>query len=278
MESVKIGASLQLDTRTRVLFRVRDGRKIKLGVSTCECLNGLLHAKGEILSQEALIDLGWRQVGLEVTSSSLRVAINQIRRAIMSLQADKEILIVTVPRAGYRLIIQSENNEVNLPRKTIPDESFQPEPVVSGAVEIATIVPPSLPEAARNSATKRLNRNRLAMFVFPLLSCLSGVLVSFMINKKIEDTAVSVNYAAYKHSVPELPDGVKIFVDNPQSATPDAINKTLALWLTQPGAEKDFSYLYLNMNPNKNYSGLFACKKPIGDDNSDCSSFIFSTF
>lgn len=277
MESVKIGASLLLDTRTRVLIRVRDGREIKLGVSTCECLNGLLHAKGDILSHEALIDMGWRQVGLEVTPSSLRVAINQIRRAIMSLHADKEILIVTVPRAGYRLIIQSENED-DLLRETISKEFLQPVPVVSGAKEIKSILPPSLHEEVSKRTPKRFPGNRLAMFMFPILSCLSGILVSLMINQKIEDTAVRVNYTAYKNSLPELPDGVKVFLNNPQSTPPDSVNKVVGLWLTQSGAEKDFNYLYLNMNPNKNYSGLFACKKPIGDDKSDCNSFIFSTF
>ena len=271
MDSLKIGEGMLLDTRTRILLRVKDGRKVKLGVSPCECLQALVNAKEETLSQEILLDVGWRKVGIEVTSSSLRVAINQLRRAFLSLQTDKDILIVTVPRAGYRLIINA-NRDIG--HKII---NISAETNATDAVHVAPIVIQKHAKDEVINDERKFNLKYL-LLAAPLLFSIAGIFASLMLGKKIEESAIPVTYELYKYPVKNKHPNANIYVDSKTEMSPSVVEMVLNLWESQVTNAAGYSDLYLNINANKTFTGLFACKNPIGEKNSDCNSYVFSTF
>ena len=106
---IAIGSLVTLDLHTRLLTRTRDGECVTLPASACLCLAALVEAQGQILSQEQLMDIGWRSAGVEVTDNSVRVMVNKLRRALASLEMQDAIALVAVTRSGYRLIIREES-------------------------------------------------------------------------------------------------------------------------------------------------------------------------
>jgi DNA-binding winged helix-turn-helix (wHTH) protein len=102
---IAIGTSVTLDLDTRILTRTSDGRNVTLPVSACHCLKALVEAEGQVLTQEQLMDIGWRNAGVEVTENSVRVMVTKIRRAIITLHVQDAIKLLAVTRSGYRLVI-----------------------------------------------------------------------------------------------------------------------------------------------------------------------------
>ncbi|WP_343552965.1 winged helix-turn-helix domain-containing protein [Pantoea sp.] len=272
MHPILIGHLLTLDPRTRVLQRVSDDRKVNLGNSACLCLEGLIAAQQEVVSQEELINLGWRQIGMEVTSSSLRVAINQLRRALLSLKVDKEIMIITVPRTGYRLVI---------PHAAVETQPVAAPPAVEAAEDSVIEVPESEPVSAvvepepmsESNASGKWRIGLLLMVLFAL----AGAGSSWGLGWWMKHAAVAVNYRLYNTADNQVPAGAKVFVDSAVNPNAVQIDKTLKQWAVHAPEANNYSYLYVNVGHDDDYTGLFACKQPLGETQSECSSYVFST-
>ena len=86
-----------LDPERQALLR--DGEALSIGHRGYLILEALLDADGETVSKTALLEHAWP--GLVVEEANLTVQVGTLRKA---MGADGETLIVTVPRAGYRLV------------------------------------------------------------------------------------------------------------------------------------------------------------------------------
>lgn len=111
LNHIAIGSLITLDLQTRILTRTDRGESVTLPQSACLCLAALVEASGEVLSQEQLMEIGWRSAGVEVTDNSVRVMITKLRRAFTQLEMQDVITLMAVTRTGYRLVVRSDSSE-----------------------------------------------------------------------------------------------------------------------------------------------------------------------
>jgi DNA-binding winged helix-turn-helix (wHTH) protein len=268
MEILDIDRLLSLDLRTRILSRNQDGKKVKLGVSASLCFQELVLAKGAVLSQDSLLNIGWRQVGIEVTSSSLRVTINQLRRALLSLQVDKDLMIVTVPRAGYRLV-SFTSNAADVTNEHLTDNAAS-EPDSQSSLALAEIKADGAKQPLLKFPTKHA-------IIIVSLSFFMGILIAWSISISVKNFATAVNYEQYDvEDIVKLP-GSRVYVDSKHPPTETQISKTLSLWSRYAGEEKNRQYIYINGSHSSDYTSLFACTNALGEKQSECSSVVFRT-
>ncbi len=81
----------------------RDGELVPIGQKGALILGALLRSPGEALTKSQLIDAAWP--GLAVEESNLSVQIASLRK-VLGPAPDGGDWIVTVPRVGYRLVVQ----------------------------------------------------------------------------------------------------------------------------------------------------------------------------
>jgi TolB-like protein len=79
----------------------RGGQSVSLGTRGAALLAALADARGGVVSKDTLIEAAWP--GTVVEEANLTVQIAALRRAL-GRWSDAEEWIVTVPRAGYRLV------------------------------------------------------------------------------------------------------------------------------------------------------------------------------
>ena len=112
LNHIAIGTSVTLDLQTRMLTRTDTQQTVTLPQSACLCLAALAEAQGEVLSQEQLMEIGWRSAGVEVTDNSVRVMITKLRRAFTQLNLQEAITLIAVTRSGYRLLVREASSEL----------------------------------------------------------------------------------------------------------------------------------------------------------------------
>ncbi|WP_245840181.1 winged helix-turn-helix domain-containing protein [Pantoea rwandensis] len=100
---------------------------VVLPASAALCLYALVEAQGEVLSQEQLMDIGWRHVGFAATENSVRVMISKLRRALAALELDQQVTLLAVTRSGYRLMVRDAVPAVPIPFP-LPLSLLAPEP------------------------------------------------------------------------------------------------------------------------------------------------------
>lgn len=79
---------------------------VTLPQSACLGLATLAEAQGKVLSQEQLMEIGWRSAGVEVTDNSVRVMITKLHRAFVPLDRQEAITLIAVTCSGYRLLVR----------------------------------------------------------------------------------------------------------------------------------------------------------------------------
>ncbi len=130
LNHIAIGTSVTLDLQTRMLTRTDTQQTVSLPQSACLCLAALAEAQGEVLSQEQLMEIGWRSAGVEVTDNSVRVMITKLRRAFTQLNLQEAITLIAVTRSGYRLLVRETNSEP-LPMVAPPEDTLPASPSVA---------------------------------------------------------------------------------------------------------------------------------------------------
>lgn len=100
-----IGTSLEINYQSKKLIHRVNNSEVALPVSGCFCLQALAECGGNVLSLTELMDIGWGHAGVEVSENSVRVMISKIRNAVSSLEMQHEVVLLTVPRSGYRLLV-----------------------------------------------------------------------------------------------------------------------------------------------------------------------------
>ena len=83
---------------------LRDGKAIEVGRRGIELIKALVAASGQIVTKAELLDRAWPDVTVE--EGNLAVQIAALRRA-MGKRSDGEDWIETVPRVGYRIVVDA---------------------------------------------------------------------------------------------------------------------------------------------------------------------------
>ncbi len=89
---------------------LRDGAPVQMGHRALALLGVLAEASGAVVAKSALMDRVWP--GIAVEEGNLTVQIAALRRA-MGTDKDGRDWVLTVPRAGYRLVMAAEVTRVD---------------------------------------------------------------------------------------------------------------------------------------------------------------------
>ncbi|MGU3415896.1 transcriptional regulator [Enterobacteriaceae bacterium C34A] len=279
LNNIAIGSSATLDMQTRTLTRRQDGESVTLPASACLCLEALIRARGEVLSQEQLMDIGWRSAGVEVTENSVRVMINKLRRALNSLELQDNITLLAVTRSGYRLIVR-ESDPIDAP---LPTET--PEQVAVQSLEEDTpepMTPPSFvaAEPSAPAITLPVRRKTLtSRFLAAIAGALAGLAVAMTLHTLYIVQPEEVEFVPWDG--PGIPAGAEVRVQKENQNQQEMIEATLETYkkhvLDKRPTEKPAKVLYVTIGSSRinKHLGLIACQQPFQGSNNDCESFYF---
>lgn len=255
---IAIGTSVTLDLDTRMLTRTADGKNVTLPVSACHCLKALVEAEGQVLTQEQLMDIGWRNSGVEVTENSVRVMITKIRRAIITLHVQDAIKLLAVTRSGYRLVIRVHPTlDSNLEQPRNGEDSD----VITPAI--------NLPHQ-RSSSRKKL-------FMAGAAGLILGGIVAALLSLYFKVTPEQINYARWKGG--EAPPNTEVWVPADHQNEQATIRDTLELYnnyvVSREAKGEMAKYLYITIGESTRYRGLIACATPLKRSENNCESYYF---
>jgi DNA-binding winged helix-turn-helix (wHTH) protein len=263
LNHIAIGTSLTLDLQTRELARTDTQETVTLPQSACLCLTALAEAQGEVLSQEQLMEIGWRSAGVEVTDNSVRVMITKLRRAFAQLDQQEAITLIAVTRSGYRLLVRETSSEP-LPAVAPPEDT---PPVAAPSVASA----PPRPRARLKQKLVALSSGLLVGLVLALLA--RGV---------IDFSPQPVHFVRWNG--PGVPPGTQVMVQQDKQSQNALIESTLQTYtrhvLDRRPKETPAAVLYVTTGSEKmsQFQGLIACQQPFKDSGNDCESFYFRLY
>ncbi|MGX5100250.1 winged helix-turn-helix domain-containing protein [Enterobacter cloacae] len=266
---IAIGSSVTLDMQTRTLARTDTQETVTLPQSACLCLAALVEAQGEVLSQEQLMEIGWRSAGVEVTDNSVRVMITKLRRAFAQLNLQDAITLIAVTRSGYRLIVRETASEQ--PPVTQTEAIGQPEPPVQADVPEAPPTVMSPPPRARST----LMQKSCATFS----GLLVGLVIALLLRGIVDFSPQPVHFVRWNG--PGVPPGTEVMVQQDKQSQTALIESTLQTYtrhvLARRTDEKPAAVLYVTTGSEKmsKFQGLIACQQPFKDSGNDCESFYF---
>ncbi|MGN7789862.1 winged helix-turn-helix domain-containing protein [Enterobacter sp. 22452] len=267
LNNIVIGSLVTLDLQTRELARSDTQETVTLPQSACLCLAALVEAAGEVLSQEQLMEIGWRSAGVEVTDNSVRVMITKLRRAFTQLQVQEAITLIAVTRTGYRLLVRETSNE--------------PLAVAAPAEEVTL---PAQPDASPPAASAPVRpRAGLKQKLVALSSgLLVGLVLALLARSVIDFSPQPVHFVRWNG--PGVPPGTQVMVQEDKQSQHTLIASTLQTYtrhvLDRRPNEKPAAVLYVTTGSEKmsQFQGLIACQQPFKDSGNDCESFYFRLY
>lgn len=222
---------------------------VTLPASAALCLYALAEAQGEVLSQEQLMDIGWRNVGFSATDNSVRVMISKLRRALVSLELDQQINLLAVTRSGYRLIV----------RDAVP------------AVPIPFPVPLSL--LAPETQPYRWKRAGLTTAG----GIAAGVVTALIAQHLFLLTPKKIDFVTWQGEA--TPAESRVWVPKNKHTQHALIEATLRTYTRyvlgpdQPAAKE--LYITLGAPSTHQHQGVIACQQPLQEDSNACESYYF---
>lgn len=285
LNNIAIGTGVTLDLQTRILARTDNEDAVTLPQSACLCLAALVDAQGDVLSQEQLMEIGWRSAGVEVTENSVRVMITKLRRAFVQLEVQETITLVAVTRSGYRLIVREASQEPPL-----PTPAPVPEPTPT-EINIAPAVSPPVhaPEAEAEPAVEPLSiasapplsrkRTWKAATLVVAAGLLTGLVIAIALRHVFFFSPLELNFVRWNG--PGIPPGAEVMVQEDQQNKQTLIEATLHTYtqhvLNRRTEEKSAPVLYVTTGSEKmsRFQGLIACQQRFKDSGNDCESFYF---
>ncbi|WP_025758641.1 winged helix-turn-helix domain-containing protein [Enterobacter sichuanensis] len=268
LNPIAIGTSVTLDLQTRVLARTDTQETVTLPQSACLCLAALVEAQGEVLSQEQLMEIGWRSAGVEVTDNSVRVMITKLRRAFAQLDLQEAITLIAVTRSGYRLLVREASGELPPPAQTAPLPA-QEEPAAPDVPPVAAHAP------ARRYALKQ-------KICVTLSGVLVGLVIALLLRGIVDFSPQPVHFVRWNG--PGVPPGTQVMVQQDKQTQRALIESTLQTYtrhvLDRRPNEKPAAVLYVTTGSEKmsQFQGLIACQQPFKDSGNDCESFYFRLY
>ena len=262
MAQKQINEHLIFDDMSRELSSlILKNKKVTLGQAAAFCLDCLIAAQGQVVSQETLIEEGWRKHGFEVSTGNVRQVISQLRRAFSQLKESPDLLI-TVHKLGYRLQVASlsatEEDE-----QVASTELEYVEPIL---VEAPAIVSEPSPQPKVYKAN---------YWVWAGILLLNAVFAASYFFMNRGSSLPQVQYQVF--SAP-LVKGKQFFVDQRILDKREFIDHSLTLLTNSPFWEKDnanYRWFYLNAAANLKVHSFFLCDRPITEKNLQCTSRVF---
>ena len=248
-DMIPLGFSATLARHKRLLIRNLDGKSVTLPASAALCLVALVEAQGEVLSQEELMDIGWRQVGFAATENSVRVMISKLRRALASLDLDQQIHLLAVTRSGYRLIVHASDPE-DLPPSPAPVDARQPE------------VQPFRWQRALS---------------ITLGGIVAGIATGLVIQHLLLLTPQKIDFVPWQGEA--APVESRVWVPKNKQTQHELIEATLLTYTryvlgpAQPAARE--LYITLGVASSQHHQGLIACHQPLQEADNECESYYF---
>ncbi|MFJ3457638.1 transcriptional regulator [Scandinavium goeteborgense] len=269
LNNIAIGSSVTLDSQTRTLTRTRDGESVTLPASACLCLQALVEAHGEVLSQEQLMDIGWRSAGVEVTENSVRVMINKLRRALNTLELQDSVTLLAVTRSGYRLIVRDDG----------PTQATQPlaPPPLSASSEPPSPQPPSQRASLPPAPSRRSDKRKYLIAGF--CGIVAGLVLGMLLHSLYIMHPEKIDFVRWNG--PGIPANTQVMVPKGREDEQQMIEATLRTYAQHASEkrpdEKPARVLYVTLgDPRaKKHLGLIACEQLFQDTNNDCESFYF---
>lgn len=271
MALLRITENLTFDSINRILISDRlPGSKKTLGLAAAFCLECLTEARGETVSQEKLIHEGWQKHGFEVSPGNVRQVISQIRKSFSSLKESPDLLI-TVPKMGYRLNIQSP-----APAPAISDAETLIHTPAPGDAPVHPMVTSPLLLALSEKGFPRTRWQRLAICFLSIVLVMCSVMAAvnyflpFILNRP-----PAVNYQVVTSSA--LP-GKKVLVDTRFARDRQFIDDSTALLVRSAFWKEDsarYDWIYLNGNANKKMHSFFLCDRDVKETLLNCVNRIF---
>lgn len=270
LNNIAIGLKVTLDLQTRMLTRVRDGKSVSLPASACLCLQALTEARGDVLSQEQLMDIGWRRAGVEVTENSVRVMVNKLRRALNTLELQDSVTLLAVTRSGYRLILRDGITPKAIPALSQP--AHFPDSVDN---PVLTHNPGAEPPRPVRRPWKRLT---LALGA----GIIAGLITGLTFYSAFVISPDKVDFVPW--TGPDMPANTEIMVQKSKRDQESFITSTLKLYqeLVVPtlpaGNLPKVLYITVGSKLDQNHLGLIACQQPFQDSDNECESFYFRVY
>ncbi|MEO3991886.1 winged helix-turn-helix domain-containing protein [Pseudocitrobacter cyperus] len=265
INNIAIGSLITLDLQTRVLARTDNEASVTLPQSACLCLAALIDAGGEVLSQEQLMDIGWRSAGVEVTDNSVRVMITKLRRAFVQLDMQDAITLLAVTRSGYRLIVRDADSDP-LPAPTVPPTA--PPEAEERPTPAEEITPPARPHS---KIAPRI--------LITLGGLLTGIALAMVLRSVFDLSPQPINFVRWDG--PGIPPNTVVMVQTDKQEQRALIESTLQTYtqhvLAKRPSEKPAGVLYVTTGSEKmsKFQGLIACQQLFKDSGNDCESFYF---
>lgn len=248
-DMVSLGFFATLARHKRLLIRNQDGVSVTLPASAALCLAALIEAQGEVLSQEQLMDIGWRQVGFAATENSVRVMISKLRRALVTLDLDQQIHLLAVTRSGYRLVVHTSDPE-DLPTCPAPLDVSQPE------------VQPFRWQRA---------------LLITLGGIVAGIATGLVAQYLWLLTPKKIDFVTWHGEA--VPVESRVWVPKHQQTHHELIETTLLTYTRyvlgpdRPAARE--LYITLGAASSHHHQGLIACHQPLQEANNGCESYYF---
>ncbi|KKJ31789.1 transcriptional regulator [Enterobacter hormaechei subsp. hoffmannii] len=267
LNNIVIGSLVTLDLQTRELARSDTRETVTLPQSACLCLAALVEAAGEVLSQEQLMEIGWRSAGVEVTDNSVRVMVTKLRRAFTQLQVQEAITLIAVTRTGYRLLVRETSSEPLTIAAPAEEVTLPAQPDAS---------PPPVNAPARQRAG--LKQKLVATFS----GLLVGLALALLLHSVIDFSPQPVHFVRWNG--PGVPPGTQVMVQQDKQSQRALIASTLQTYtrhvLDRRPNEKPAAVLYVTTGSEKmsQFQGLIACQQPFKESGNDCESFYFRLY
>ncbi|MCU4369593.1 transcriptional regulator [Acinetobacter courvalinii] len=268
MAQKQINDHLIFDDISRDLISLKlKNKKVTLGQAAAFCLDCLIAAQGDVVSQETLIEEGWRKHGFEVSTGNVRQVISQLRRAFSQLKESPDILI-TVHKLGYRLQVELatapiEEVQTDLVEAEVNESDAKSE-VIFADDRIITPAPKVKPY-----------KTKTPYFIWAGILFLNAVIAISYFFMTSGSSLPQVRYQSF--SDPLIKDK-QLFVDQRLLDKPEFINYSLTLLMKSPFWEKDrprYSWLYLNASADPKIRSFFLCDKAITEQPVQCISRVF---
>nr|WP_241390671.1 winged helix-turn-helix domain-containing protein [Serratia proteamaculans] len=231
------------------------GKKVILGVAAAYCLETLLDAKGDIVSQDTLINEGWRKHGYEVSPGNVRQVVSQLRRGFTSLKESSDLLI-TVTKKGYRIepYILSNDVTITVPPLTIQASSTEDAPTIHS-----------------NNLKTKSKRSYLTYTVLTINLMLASLLYYYTSTTSLQKTF-------YEKSKIKITKKTNLYINKKIADETEYINKGINILKTSPlwtEGQDDLMWVYMNGAKDKKIFSFFICDNDIKFKNSSCASRIF---
>ncbi|MGK3123008.1 transcriptional regulator [Candidatus Pantoea formicae] len=222
---------------------------VVLPASAALCLYALVEAQGEVLSQEQLMDIGWRHVGFAATENSVRVMISKLRRALAALELDQQITLLAVTRSGYRLIVRDVVPAVPIPFP-LPLSLLAPEP-----------------QPYRWKRAGLITAGGIA----------AGVVTALIAQHLFLLTPKKIDFVTWQGEA--TPADSRVWVPKHKQTQHELIEATLRTYTRyvlgpdQPAAKE--LYITLGVASSQHHQGVIACQQPLQEANNACESYYF---